>query len=115
LRGWNKSQTLFNQPSKLKETPASSEVAALSDELVKFEWQEKMMEAVRTVNGCEAIGQPWREVGTLYPSKGETPLVTFTYAGGHAMDSAEPGLIVKFFQEHPAAGAVTQKTAPVNP
>lgn len=36
----------------------------------------------------------------IYPSKGGTPLATYIYDGGHLMDSVEPGLIVKFFQEH---------------
>lgn len=79
-----------------------------NDELVKFEWQEKMMEVVRRINGCDATGEPWQKVGTIYPSKSGTPVVTFTYPGGHSMDPAEPSLIVKFFQEHaiiPVAGA----------
>ena len=87
-------------------------LAGRNDALVKFEWQEMMIDAVRKVNGCEVAGEPWQGgAGTLYPSKGGTPLVTFVYPGGHAMDPAEPALIVKFFQEHPgsqaAAGPVT--------
>ena len=62
-----------------------------------------MIDAVRKVNGCEAASEPWQGTGTIYPSKGGTPLVTFIYPGAHAMDPAEPPLIVKFFQEHPAA------------
>ena len=73
------------------------------DPLVKFEWQELMMAAVRRIDGCEPAGVPWEGVGTLYPSKGGTPLVTYVYPGGHAMDPAEPPLIVEFFQEHPGA------------
>ena len=82
-----------------------------NDELVKFEWQESMMTAVRKINGCNLTGEPWQGAGTLYSSKGGTPLVTFIYPGGHPMDPAEPPLIVKFFQEHPegavAAGSAT--------
>ncbi len=75
----------------------------LQDPLVQPQWQRRTMDAVRQVNGCDATGVPWEGVGTLYPSKSGTPLVTFTYAGGHPMDRAEPGLIVRFFQSHPAA------------
>ena len=75
-------------------------LAGRADELVKFETQEKMIAAVRRVNGCAGSGEPWQGVGTLYPSASGTPLVTFVYPGGHAMDPAEPALIVKFFQEH---------------
>ena len=30
-----------------------------NDPLVKFEWQELMMDAVRKINGCDPIGVPW--------------------------------------------------------
>jgi polyhydroxybutyrate depolymerase len=75
-----------------------------NDALVKFEWQQMEVDALRKVNGCAAVGVPWQEsAATIYPSKGGTPLVTYFYDGGHAMDPTESGLIVKFFQEHPGA------------
>ena len=81
-----------------------------NDEVVKFEWQEKMMEVVRRIDGCDATGVPWQKAGTVYPSKSGTPVVTFIYAGGHAMDRAEPDLIVKFFKEHPITTATVSPT-----
>ena len=87
-------------------------LAGRNDPLVKFEWQESMIDAVRKVNGCDAASEPWQVAGALYPSKGGTPLVTFIYPGGHAMEPAEPPLIVKFFQEHPAAPAPAATPAP---
>ena len=76
------------------------------DPIVKFESQEREVDALQKVNGCDAQGAPWAEgKGTLYPSKSGTPLVTFFYEGGHAMAPEEPDLIVKFFQEHPGSGA----------
>ena len=75
----------------------------LNDPLVQPAWQRRTMDAVRRANGCDPTGVPWETVCTLYPSKSGTPLVTFTYAGGHPVDRAEPALIVKFFQAHPAA------------
>ena len=72
------------------------------DPLVKTEWQERMMAAVRQIDGCDEAGAPW-EGATLYPSKGGTPVATFEYPGGHGMVPAEAPLIVKFFQAHPAA------------
>ena len=72
------------------------------DPLVKFEWQELEAAALTQVNGCEAEGKPWEGgQGTLYPSKGGTPLVTYFYEGGHGMSKEEPGLIVQFFQHVP--------------
>ena len=74
-----------------------------ADPIVKFQSQEREVTALRKVNGCETQGVPWADgKGTLYPSPGDTPLVTFFYEGGHAMAAEEPDLIVKFFQEHPA-------------
>jgi polyhydroxybutyrate depolymerase len=73
------------------------------DPLVKFEWQELTMQVVRTVNGCSAKGVPWEKQCMIYPSAGGTPVVMFTYPGGHQFNPASPALIVKFFKEHPVA------------
>ena len=78
----------------------------LDDPTVPFDHQRQAMDAVRRVDGCEAVGQPWADGCTLYPSKTGTPVVTFVYRGGHAMDPSEPGLIVRFFREH--AGPTTR-------
>ncbi len=80
-------------------------LAGESDLLVKFSWQELMMETLRQVNGCEEKGKPWDKECTLYPSPNGTPVVTFIHPGGHEFDPAAPALIVKFFKEHPANGA----------
>ena len=73
-----------------------------SDPLVKFEWQQMEVAALQKVNGCEAKGEQWEDdKGTIYSSKGGTPLVTYFYDGGHAMTKEEPGMIVRFFQQHP--------------
>ncbi len=72
----------------------------LDDPIVPFAHQRRAMETVRRVDGCDPLGQPWADGGTLYPSKAGTPVATYAYHGGHAMDAAEPGLVVRFFQEH---------------
>ncbi len=76
-------------------------IAGEDDPLVKFSWQQRMMEAVRKVNGCSATGEPWADECTLYPSKNGTPVVTFIHPGGHVVPPPAPALIVKFFKEHP--------------
>jgi polyhydroxybutyrate depolymerase len=76
-------------------------LAGKQDALVKYSWQQNMMTAVRTLNGCAETGEPWAEVGTLYPSKNGTPLVTFIHPGGHQFPMNAPALMVKFFKEHP--------------
>ena len=88
---------------KLKPKPALH-IAGSQDALVKFAWQQRMMEAVRKLDGCEEAGVPWAADCTLYPSKSGTPFVTFIHPGAHSFPAAAPALIVKFFKEHPAAG-----------
>ena len=76
-------------------------IAGESDPLVKFEWQRRMMNAVRRINGCEADGQEWEKFSTLYPSKLNTPVIEFIHPGGHEFPASAAPLIVKFFKEHP--------------
>lgn len=71
------------------------------DPLVKPVWQKTTMAVVRKINGCTDTGESWENRGTLYASKGGTPLVTFTYPGGHQFNPASPALIVTFFKQHP--------------
>ena len=87
---------------KLKPKPAF-QVAGSADPLVKFEWQQRMMEAVRKVNGCEAEGKAWDSGCTLYPSASGAPFISFIHPGGHVFPAEAPALIVKFFKEHPGA------------
>ncbi len=85
----------------LRSKPAMH-IAGEKDPLVRFEWQEKMMNVVRKINGCESEGREWAGKCTIYPSANGTPLVTFLYPGGHQFPGEAPALIVKFFKEHPA-------------
>jgi polyhydroxybutyrate depolymerase len=80
-------------------------IGGSDDPLVKFEWQELTMAAVRKNNGCATNGESWDNQCTIYPSKGGTPLVTFIFPGGHQFNPAAPALIVKFFKEHPGETA----------
>ncbi len=76
-------------------------VGGENDPLVKFEWQNLMINHVKKVNGC-GEGQPWEsQTGcTLFPSKNGTPVVTFIHPGTHSYPSEAPSLIVKFFKQH---------------
>jgi len=74
-------------------------IAGEQDPLVKFAWQQAMMDVERKIDGCAATGEPWEKVCTMYPSKKGTPVVTFTYPGGHEVNPAAPALIVKFFKQ----------------
>ncbi|HLK60362.1 MAG TPA: prolyl oligopeptidase family serine peptidase [Chthonomonadaceae bacterium] len=88
--------------SRLKPKPALH-VAGENDELVRFPMQQRTMDAIRKLNGCDPTGKPWAKagtlVGTLYPSKSGAPFVSVIYPGTHAFPEEAPVLIVRFFKE----------------
>jgi polyhydroxybutyrate depolymerase len=86
---------------KLKPKPALH-IAGQNDPLVKFEWQQRTMEAVRKLNGCAAQGQLWVKECTLYPSESGTPFIAWIHPGAHIVPPGAPEVLVKFFKEHPA-------------
>jgi polyhydroxybutyrate depolymerase len=86
------------QLAKLKPKPALH-VAGQNDPLVRFEWQERTIEALKKLNQC-GPGQPWEKSYTLHPSKLGAPVVTVIHPGTHAYLREAPPLIVKFFKEH---------------
>jgi polyhydroxybutyrate depolymerase len=79
-------------------------LAGEKDETVPFETQKRTMDEVRKLLGCETEGKEWAKagnlVGTLYPSKGATPMVTLIHPGTHRYPDEAPELTVKFFKEH---------------
>lgn len=85
----------------LKAKPALH-IAGTSDPLVKYAWQEKMIQFVRRLNSC-GEGAPWSSAGaltgTVYPSSAGTPLITLIHPGGHTFPQEAPELIVRFFKE----------------
>lgn len=83
---------------KLKPKPVMH-IAGEKDPLVKFDWQEKTIAAVRKINGCEPEGNPWAKDCTIYQSKTGTPVIAYIHSGGHVVPAAAPALIVKFFKE----------------
>ena len=81
-------------------------LAGKTDPSVKWAWQDRAMDAVRKLNGCDAEGKPWAKAGDLvsteYASGTGTPSVSLVSPGGHAFPAEAPKLIVKFLQAHPA-------------
>jgi polyhydroxybutyrate depolymerase len=68
------------------------------DPLVKFEWQSKMIDRLKSLNGVTADGKPWGQNGTWYTSDGGTPLATIIYDGGHIPPADIGQRIVEFFK-----------------
>jgi polyhydroxybutyrate depolymerase len=75
-------------------------VAGEQDKLVKFEWSQKMINALRKINGCESDGKKESKSLTVYPSPGDTPLATYIYDGGHGFPQEVLPVIVNFFKHH---------------
>ena len=85
--------------SKLKPKPVMH-LAGENDPLVKYEWQQRTMDALRKLNGCDETGVEWDKLCTLYPSKSGTPVVTLIHPGTHNFPPEAPALFVKFFKQH---------------
>jgi len=87
-------------------------LAGEKDTLVRFTWQERTMQHVRTLNGCLEKGSTWAKNCTLYSSPKGAPFVSFIHPGTHKYPAEGPALIVRFFKEHtrPSATKDTQTT-----
>jgi polyhydroxybutyrate depolymerase len=104
----------------LKPKPALH-VAGTKDTLVKYDWQERMINALKKINGCDGEGKPWHAdgdlIGTIYSSTSDTPLITLISPGTHKFPAVAPPLIVQFFQSleerasapHPTIGVPLKK------
>ena len=74
--------------------------AGEKDPLVKIEWQQKTIERVKEINGCDTAGKDWSKYCTLYASPKNTPLVACIHPGTHQFPDFAPELMVKFFKMH---------------
>lgn len=76
--------------------------ASPTDTLVKYAWQERMINVVLRLNGCTSPPAPWS--GELRLSGRDGNDVTlFIHDGGHGYPQAATSLIAAFFQAHPKA------------
>ncbi len=80
-------------------------IAGRKDNLVRFAWQERTMQRVRTINGCGEKGSKWAKDCTLYLSATGAPFVAFVHGGTHRYPAEAPPLIVRFFKEHARSDA----------
>lgn len=72
-------------------------VAGEKDPLVQFEWQRRMIEALRRVNQCRGDGQPWGTNAVYYASDVGAPVVALIHPGGHELPPEAASSIVRFF------------------
>jgi polyhydroxybutyrate depolymerase len=74
-------------------------IGSPQDPLVKFAWQEKMIDAVLRLNGC-GPRRPAANGYLSYPSAKGAEVATYLHGGGHRFPAEATALIVKFFQAH---------------
>ncbi len=96
------SASAAGQGIKLTQAKPVLHVAGENDPLVKFEWQQRTMEALCKLNQC-GEGKPWPEEKrcTIYESKMSAPVVTYIHSRTHAFPADAPAIIVKFFKQNP--------------
>jgi polyhydroxybutyrate depolymerase len=73
--------------------------AAENDPLVKFAMQQRTLDRVKKLNGCDQKGEDWDKGCHLYASNKGAPMVIFLHDEGHKYPARTPELIVKFFRE----------------
>jgi polyhydroxybutyrate depolymerase len=74
-------------------------VAGEKDPLVKYNLQERTIERMRELNGCDKQGKPSGKYCTEYTSKEGPPVVAFLHPGGHEMPDGSPERIAQFFKD----------------
>lgn len=73
--------------------------ASEKDPLVTFAMQQRTLDRVKKLNGCDERGEDWAKGCLRYQSKTGTPVVVYLHDEGHKYPEPAPALIVKFFQE----------------
>jgi len=74
-------------------------IGSPQDPLVKFSWQERMLDTVLALNGC-GPRKPDATGYTVYPSTKGAEVATYLHDGGHRYPESAPKLIVAFFKSH---------------
>lgn len=74
-------------------------IAGRRDPLVRYAWQERMLQSLLRARGCPA---PTLETGlTDHPTNPAPPLRTFIHPAGHTLPPQAPAQIAQFFQSLP--------------
>ncbi|MCA9084307.1 MAG: hypothetical protein KDA81_09640 [Planctomycetaceae bacterium] len=74
-------------------------IGGRNDQLVRFAWQERQIDAVKKINRSSPDGREWAKDCTLFSSTTGAPFVAMIHDGTHKYPSEAPALIVKFFKE----------------
>ncbi len=75
-------------------------IAGRNDPLVKFAWQEAMIEQLKKNQQCETTSKKWfKDKCDVFASKVGAPVVTMIHDGDHKYPIDAPEAIVHFFKE----------------
>lgn len=92
---------MVDQRDFSKQTPLPVfHVAGERDRLVRFAAQERSIEQLVQLNGCEPDGKADGPYGTLYSSESGPPVFAYRHPGGHEVPEEAPAAIIQFFQQH---------------
>lgn len=75
-------------------------VAGRNDPIVKFVWQNEMINYIRKVNECNVKPKNINELVTEYESTEGNSVVTYISSAGHEIPEDALPYIVKYFKEH---------------
>jgi polyhydroxybutyrate depolymerase len=78
-------------------------VAGERDNIVKFAAQQRMIEALRSINQCADESKPWGTNAVVYASRVDAPVVALIHPGGHEVPPEAAPAIVRFFKERCAS------------
>jgi hypothetical protein len=74
--------------------------ASEKDPLVTIGMQQRTLDRVKRLNGCNNMAERWAENCQIYPSKTGTPVIVCLHDEGHRYPEWIPAVIVRFFKEH---------------
>ncbi len=95
------SAAVLGRGARIVQPKPALHLGSPQDPLVKFSWQQRMIDEDLRVDGCGPF-KPGAMGYTLYPSSKGAEVAVYLHDKGHAYPSdAGPELIVKFFQAHP--------------
>lgn len=74
-------------------------IAGRNDPLVKFAWQQVMIERLKSAQKCGSE-RPWQGGVTEYPGANGASVFTLVTDEGHKFPARAPKLIAEFFRQH---------------
>lgn len=101
---------MLREASELK-PKAAMHIAGTKDPLVRYNWQDRNMAAIRRVVGASGEPTKWQNYGLKYQTQNQLPWIEVIHDGAHEYPSFAGELTVTFFKEL----AVAAKQVPQTP